>query len=539
MNDVGEGVNRLRAEYDAAPYQSNSYPQSAPGHLAAIAHFFGLDVPDVAGARVLEIGCASGGNIVPFAASHPEAHVLGIDLSGVHIEQGRRLIQALGIDNLDLLEGDIATMDLTALGQFDFVIAHGVYSWVPPNVQEAILAAFRNLMAPDGVSYLSYNVYPGWKSKEILRDAMLLATRDSATPDEKVLKARRMVDLLEKEAKQGSVIAAAVAEFRASDAGAKSADFLLLHDELETFNAPCYFVDVLQRAGAHGLTFLAEARPESMLLSNYSPDVAEFVLQECGNVQVLVEQYLDFLANRTFRETLLVHGERAPQIRHGVDHSRYQRLHFAARMSVTEGHTRLDSSRQVYVAPNKEKLQVGDPRMKAAFDALTARWPWTLSRQELLDAVTARLHASGIDAAGANLPQLVDHVLDVLIFQGGARWRPDPVLPEPASAPLQLDEPIRRMVELTSAQGNAYTYNLWQELVGISALDAHLLPVLDGTRDGDALVEELMARNRANLLRVELAGKILSDEAQLRQVFSEHVAALPQRLEQMELLRVG
>ena len=101
MNDVSEGVNRLRAEYDAAPYRSNSYPQSAPGHLAAIAHFFGLDVPDVAGARVLEIGCASGDNILPFAASHPEAHVLGIDLSGVHIEQGRQLVQALGVDNLD------------------------------------------------------------------------------------------------------------------------------------------------------------------------------------------------------------------------------------------------------------------------------------------------------------------------------------------------------------------------------------------------------------------------------------------------------
>jgi methyltransferase-like protein len=113
------------------------------------------------------------------------------------------------------------------------------------------------------------------------------------------------------------------------------------------------------------------------------------------------------------------------------------------------------------------------------------------------------------------------------------------VLPEPASAPLRLDEPTRRMVELTSARGNAYTYNLWQELVGISALDAHLLPMLDGTRDGDALVEELMARNRANLLHVELDGKVLSDEAQVRQVFSEHVAALPQRLEQMELLRVG
>jgi len=135
--DVDDAVDRLAADYDAAPYDSHAFPQSAPGQLAAIAHLFGLDTPEVSTARVLEIGCASGGNLIPFAAQHPQARAVGIDLSPV------------------------------------FVICHGVYSWVPANVQEAILAAFRSLMAPEGVGYLSYNVYPGWKAKEIVRDAML------------------------------------------------------------------------------------------------------------------------------------------------------------------------------------------------------------------------------------------------------------------------------------------------------------------------------------------------------------------------------
>ena len=183
--DIDEAVDRLRADYDRTPYNSVSFPQSAPGQLAAVAHLFGLETPEVAGARVLEIGCAAGGNLIPFAAAHPNARVVGIDLSPAQIDQGAPDVEALGLGNLELLAGDIARMDLAALGQFDFVIAHGVYSWVPAEVQDALLSAFRRVLAPEGVAYMSYNVYPGWKSKEIARDAMLLASGASATPEDK------------------------------------------------------------------------------------------------------------------------------------------------------------------------------------------------------------------------------------------------------------------------------------------------------------------------------------------------------------------
>src|ERR1700712_671865 len=194
---MSDPIEQLRAAYDATPYTSNSFPQSAPGQLAAVAHLFGLEPPKVSTARVLEIGCAAGGNLIPFAAGHPRARVVGIDLSSVQIDDGRARVQALGIDNVELLAGDIARMDLAALGLFDFVIAHGVYSWVPAEVQDALLSAFRRCLAPDGIGYCSYNVYPGWKSKEILRDAMLLARGASTSPDDKARDARGMVDFLE------------------------------------------------------------------------------------------------------------------------------------------------------------------------------------------------------------------------------------------------------------------------------------------------------------------------------------------------------
>ena len=484
---------------------------------------------------MLEIGCAAGGNLIPFAAAHLQAHTVGIDLSQVQVDQGRTRAQALGLNNLELLAGDIARMNLAALGQFDFIVAHGVYSWVPAAVQEALLSAFRRLLAPEGVAYMSYNVYPGWKSKEILRDAMPLASGDSATPEEKVREARRMVDFLEEVSSADGVLSSVLAVSKAHAIG--FGDSYLLHDELETFNEPCYFYEMLGRAGAHGLTYLAEAHPETMLPANFGPKVAEYLGDKCGGVQVLVEQYLDFVLNRMFRESLLVHAERAPLIRYNPDRSRYRRLHIAAWVPPVDGQTRLDHSRQEYQEPDDATLFTNDPGIKAALDALSARWPWTLSRQELVDAVHARLVSAGFNPS-ADLADHIDDLMGVLIMQGAAQVRLDPVLPEPAPAPLRLEETARRMAELTRSESDASTFNLWHETPILSPADRHLLPLLDGSRDRDALLDALLAVHPENPIPIERDGKQVSGEAEMRDALAEHIDALPEHLAEMKLLRV-
>jgi methyltransferase-like protein/SAM-dependent methyltransferase len=522
--DIDEAVDRLRADYDETPYNSVSYPQSAPGQLAAVSYLFGLETPDVGRARVLEIGCAAGGNLIPYAAAHPDARVVGIDLSPAQIGQGRLMVEALGLDNVELLAGDIARMDLVVLGQFDFIIAHGVYSWVPAEVQDALLSAFRKLLAPEGVAYLSYNVYPGWKSKEIARDAMLLASGASATPEDKARDARAMVDFLEEVTEADGVLARVLAEFRAHSEGFD--DSSLLHDELETFNRPCYFYEMVGHAGKHGLAFLAEARPEAMFPANFGPKVAEHLLQKCGGVQVLVEQYIDFVVNRTFRQSLLVHADRASQIRYNPDSSRFHRLHIAAWVPPVEGQTRIDNSRQEFQQADDATLFTNDPGIKAALEALSARWPWTLSRQELVDAVHARLVSADLNPS-ASLPDVIDNLMGLLILQGQARWRLDPVLPEATPTPLRLDETARRMAELTRGTVDASTFDLWHETHMLSPVDRHLLPLLDGTRDRDALVEALLA------IALEEPIDLEGDD------LTEYVDALPQHLEEMKLLRVS
>jgi methyltransferase-like protein len=239
-----------------------------------------------------------------------------------------------------------------------------------------------------------------------------------------------------------------------------------------------------------------------------------------------MEQYIDFVLNRMFRETLFVHAERAQEIRYNPDGSRFRRVHIAAFVPPTEEQTRLDNSRQEYRQADGSTLFTNDPGIKAALDALSDRWPWTQSRQELVDEVHARLVAAGFNPS-ASLPDHIDSLMGVLILQGQARCRLDPVLPDAPPTPLRLDETARRMAELTRNRIDASTFNLWHETQLLSPLDRHVLPLLDGTRDHDALVAALLAIAREEPIAFEHDG------------LAEYLDALPQHLAEMKLLRVS
>jgi methyltransferase-like protein len=129
--------------------------------------------------------------------------------------------------------------------------------------------------------------------------------------------------------------------------------------------------------------------------------------------------------------------------------------------------------------------------------------------------------------------------MGVLIVQGVAQFRLDPVLPEPSSAQLTLDEPARRMAELSREQGEPSTFNLWHETVPLTPLDAKLLPLLDGSRDRDALVEALLTSVRTDQAHADDDGGRVLDDDELRAAVAQYVDETPQRLAELKLLRIG
>jgi methyltransferase-like protein len=120
---------------------------------------------------------------------------------------------------------------------------------------------------------------------------------------------------------------------------------------------------------------------------------------------------------------------------------------------------------------------------------------------------------------------------------GLARYRLDPVVPEPTSTPPRLDEPARRLAHIVREDAEPYIYNAWHESVSLSAVDRHLLPLLDGTRDRDALVEAVLAVTRDGFVQFERDGQPLSAQADIREAAGEHVDTLGERLTAMKLWR--
>lgn len=512
-------TSALTRYYDSVPYDSHPFPQTAMEHLEALAYLFGLDAPRPDQARVLELGCASGGNLIPFASRHSEATAMGIDLSTVQISQGVEAIRQAGLANVTLRAFDIAAID-ASFGQFDYIVCHGVYSWVPPEVQDAILRVCSENLAPNGVAYVSYNVYPGWKAREIVRDAMILRGAPRDEPGEKLSYARGMLEFLEQSARPDSVLKKTLEETMPIVRQANSS--YLLHEFLEPCNFPCYFKEFTERAGAHGLVYLADAEPSSMFVQNYAESVRNPLLRECGGSQIMMEQYLDFLVNRTFRQTLLVKQERASHIRYRLAPERIRGLQYAGIFSVANGEGfALDSHEQVCNAIRGLKVTLRMPVHKAVAKILDAHYPAAVS----VDSLVAKA-AALIGESGTALEPLVVAMLEELVIIGAVRFRRTaPAIAAGLSEFPQALSAVRRMPGLALTAGaSASACNLWHEPVGLTLLERCLLPLLDGAHSHDALAAHLADEAQAGRLRFVKDDQPITDESALRDFTRQQVA---------------
>lgn len=524
-------THQIGGYYDAVPYDSHPFAQTAIEHLEALAALFGLDAPPPAQARVLELGCASGGNLVPMAARHPNASMLGVDLSPVQIGQGQELLARVHVPNAQLRTLSITDID-RGLGEFDYIVCHGVYSWVPADVQEAILRVCAQNLSPQGVAYVSYNVYPGWKAREIVRDAMILRGGPRDAPDEKLAYARGMLEFLEQSARPDSVLKKTLDETMPIVRGANTS--YLLHEFLEPCNAPCYFKEFVARAGEQGLAYLCDAEISTMFVQNYGKKVHEPLLRECGGSQVLMEQYLDFLVNRTFRQSLLVHQARQGTIRYRLDRERLRALHYAGTFSAPDGQPfTLDAQAQPCQTLRNHSITLQLPVHKAVAQVLDAHYPATLTADALIDAVSARV---GEPRAAVETPVLA--MLEELLILGGVRIRRHAlvVAPEVSALPL-ASHLVRQAPGLDLAAGaQASVCNQWHELVAVSPLERSLLPRLDGAHTHAQLVAHLQAEARAGRLRFLRDERVLTEEADQAAVAREQIGPALRMLRRKGLL---
>ena len=472
--------------YDEFPYPAAPFALTHPDHLATLAILFGMTPAPAEQCRVLELGCGDGGNVIPMAFGLPRSCFTGIDLAGSAIARGQKIIDELHLTNIRLQQFDV--MDLSAdFGEFDYIIAHGLYSWVPPEVRERILEIAKSRLAANGVAFISYNAYPGGHLRQTLREMMLFHTRNISGARERVKGARELLEFLVQSHPEQDAYSMFL-RFEV-EALLERKPECFYHDELEEHNHRFYFHEFIADAARHDLQYLSETRLLNMQSGVFPPETSDKINALSQDDDIVREQYLDFLKLRNFRQTLLCHA--------GIALNRSPNSECVAQLSVTsqarpssaEPDVRSTAAEE-FNFPKSGKMSTNHPLAKAAILHLGRIWPQAVPFIELLR--TAR-NLSGRDDPSAGAPivedsnWLSDMVLrlfaaDFLELCVHASKFASTVSDRPAASPL-VHAQVRASLNIT---------NLRHASISLDDEAArHLLLMLDGTRDRQQLLAEL------------------------------------------------
>lgn len=253
-------IEKTKDSYNELVYHSKSFGVTSVNSLEAKARIWGLDPVPVAEARVLELGCSMGGNIIGQAVHHPKGTYVGVDLSASQIDIGNQLIQSMELQNITLLERDIMSID-ASFGTFDYIIVHGIWSWVPDMVKDKILEICDVNLSERGVAYVSYNVYPGWHRLSQVREMMKYAIRDDQDmglleQTEKGIAFVEQINSLLKKSEE--VVPKLKWKTDSFDSALAHKSYYIAHEYLEPINDPVYIHEFIERAETHHLAYVAD-----------------------------------------------------------------------------------------------------------------------------------------------------------------------------------------------------------------------------------------------------------------------------------------
>jgi SAM-dependent methyltransferase len=394
--------------YDEVPYPDRVHPATDPDRLAVVATLFGMSPAPPDRCRVLELGCAGGANLIALAETLAGSRFVGIDLAPRHIAAGQQKVRALGLTNVELHRMSLVDVG-EAFGRFDYILCHGVYSWVPAEVRDKILAVCSANLLPQGVAYVSYNCYPGWHTRAAAREMMCYRAGRAEDPRDREREAREFLRFLASSVQEPQV---GLGRILAEEADLLDGlpDEYVLHEHLNEVNHPVYFHQFIDHAAAHGLQYLWES-----YVGELGCDLrAEVIRAVRGLATDLIEQqqYIDFLTARQFRSSLLCHE--------GITLDRDIRLQRMTRFQVI-GIARPCSASpdigstasEVFQTSEGAGMATNNPVFKAALICLAERAPAALSFREICAATRDRMAETTIaqPVPDAQVPAFVADLL--------------------------------------------------------------------------------------------------------------------------------
>ncbi|CAK0748414.1 Methyltransferase-like protein [Gammaproteobacteria bacterium] len=506
--------------YDAIPYDSTPLTDTHPACLAALGQWFGMTPASPTCARVLELGCASGGNLIPMAWYLPGSTFVGVDRAAAPLAAGQALQARLGLSNLELRREDIITLDPKTLGEFDYIIVHGVWSWVPFAVQEQILRLCGSCLAPQGIAYVSYNTLPGWHPRGMVRDLLLYGTRAIHEPEVRLAAARGLLEQLATawtgdENVLARYLTQEIAELRHAHPG------YLFHEYLEESNTPILFADFIRRAACHGLSYLAESELYTMFPSTLSEGAAALV--ELLENLVDQEQYMDFLRYRYFRRTLLCRTE-VPLTRN-LDLNRLREFSISAHLLPLHGVDLTQVIMEDFTTPDGIHFGVSHPLTKAALAHLAEIYPDAITYPDLEKNAVHRVAFNG--ANQWNLEQLNGELFSLYAHRAVRLTS----TPETFYHGLPVRPRSHALAQAQAAARLEHLATVRHTTLEIDPLAGQLIQLMDGNRTLEELTEALiihLARHtarevvRGGVPELPQDGQLLAGCRRLAELFARH-----------------
>lgn len=521
-------MNTGPSSYDELPYGDNCFSSSHPDYLATLARLHGLVPPALEGCRVLELGCARGGNLVPMALENPTGQFVGVDLSTRQVDEARQIADELGLRNVELHALDLTRLD-DRFGTFDFIVCHGVFSWVPEPVRDAVLSICRDRLAPNGIAYVSYNTYPGWHGRGMVRELLGYHSRRPGSPLEQVERARGFLEeLVRVLPDKGTSHARILATEREMLRGV--ADSYLYHEHLEETNQPLYFHQFMARAQAKGLRFVAEAHTPALIAG--LPGDARAALDQWAEDELAAEQYLDFLVNRTFRRTLLSRGDEGRT--READPARVAGLWASTYLAPVSERpdTRSESAEEFRRGEDGSSLSTNSPVSKTALVELHRVRPQALAFDDLCGRVTAALGpaAPGTEEVRSTLQAML---LRCFLWDLAAlHTRP------PRFAPRADDRPRGSPLARIQARAGGRVTTLRRRSTELTDYDRMVLLSLDGARDRGAVLSALLEAVGSGEFSVCHGDEPVADPEVVREVLQAELGPSLDRLAALALLAV-
>lgn len=466
--------------YDEIPYDDRPYNLTHIRHLETMAVLHGMEPAPVTCCRVLELGAASGGNLIPQAMDLPQAHFVGVDLSEGQIASARETIDSLGLSNITMRHADIRDVG-AEWGTFDYIIAHGVFSWVEPEVRERLFAICSELLSPHGVAVLTYNTYPGWHFRRVARDLVGFHTQQFDDPMERLSQGRAILDFMAETTNKSRAYGRYYEE-ESDMLEQADAPGYFYHEYLETHNFPVYFTDFVKMAAASKMQYLCDANWRTSQLTNY-PESVRAMLQNVPPVER--EQYFDFMQNRTFRSTLLCHDRL--RLHRNISPKIVRRMHISMPRATRMGGAPVDVAGPTrFFEPHAGTMTVSHVPSKRALAYLQQVAPGTVDFQTLCCEALCSSAFPSTPRREQDIDQIASTMLAAFSL-GMVEFRV-----HPATEAVEVgDQPIASPLARYQANNGRWVTNLRHQALTLDDISLEIMRRMDGKHDRHELAGHL------------------------------------------------